>query len=100
MVHDKTSWDADNLLGRYHLWRIKSKYPIPGSVVLNDYRRRGRGVTMDALDREVAAMKKREEDRLRIETCVQGCVGGVGGGGMGGGVWVRGLGFGVVCVVD
>jgi hypothetical protein len=48
-------------------------------------------VTMDALDREVEAMKKREEDHLRIETCVQGCVGGVGGawgGGCGCGAWV------------
>ena len=61
VLHDRASWDVDNLLGRYHLWKIHSRFPIPGSVLLNDYRRRGRGVTYAAVDKEVTAMQ--EEDK-------------------------------------
>jgi hypothetical protein len=64
-VHGKATWDADNLLGRYHLWRIKSKFPIPGSVLLNDYRRRGRGMTVEAVEADVAALRAAEEVRLQ-----------------------------------
>lgn len=64
---DPTAWDANNLLGRYHVWRIASQYPIPGSAVLNDYRRVERAPTEQRKDAEAAAVRAAFEQREEVK---------------------------------
>lgn len=67
---DPTSWDANNLLGRYHVWKIASKFPIPGSAVLNDFKRRQLGPTADELEIQASKMRKEFETREEVMRCV------------------------------
>ena len=72
---DPTSWDANNLLGRYHIWRIGSKFPIPGSAVANDYKRLLRAPTAADKQAEVDKLHKEFEHREEIMECVGHCAG-------------------------
>ena len=67
---DPTSWDGNNLLGRYHVWKIASKFPIPGSAVLNDYKRRQLGPTADELEVQTSKIRKEFEAREEVMRCV------------------------------
>jgi hypothetical protein len=60
---DPTTWDPNNLLGRYHLWRITSKFPVPGTAVMNDLRRRNRLTTAAEKDAEAAVIRQNFEKR-------------------------------------
>lgn len=60
---DPTTWDANNLLGRYHLWRITSKFPIPGTAVMNDLKRRNRLTTAAEKEAEAAVIRQNFEKR-------------------------------------
>ena len=64
---DPTSWHANNLLGRYHTWRIGSAYPIPGTAVLNDLRRATRAPTAAAKEAEALALRAAAERREEIK---------------------------------
>jgi hypothetical protein len=70
---DPTSWDANNLLGRYHVWKIASRFPIPGSAILNDYKRRQAGPTAAELEDKVEKLRKDFESREDIMRCVLVC---------------------------
>ena len=68
---DPASWDPHNLMGRYHLWKIKSKFPIPGSAVLNDARRRAFESVVDAAEQETAARRKVTDNVSDARRCVR-----------------------------
>ncbi len=50
---DPLAWESTNLLGRFHVWNIKSKIPVPGSAIVNDLRRRARVQSSAEVDRSV-----------------------------------------------
>lgn len=62
-LSDPTTWDVNNLLGRYHIWKIASKFPIPGSAVVYDHKRRAGGPTAAELEERALAVRKEFEKK-------------------------------------
>jgi hypothetical protein len=65
---DTATMASVNMVGRYHAWRIKSSFPIPGKMVADDYRRRFLAMYAGAQDR--ALEPSRREQELRAEVAI------------------------------
>jgi len=62
---DVSEMKSSTILGKYHAWNMESKYPIPGSMLLDDYRRRF--LSMYASEEERALVDSRSERERRLE---------------------------------
>jgi hypothetical protein len=64
-VVDFMSANPANLIGKYHAFKIRNKFPIPGAAVFDDFRRRKLLATTAAIeDRIVVEQQKREAESL------------------------------------
>lgn len=53
------------LIGKYHAWKIKNSFPVPGSMIVDDYRRRF--LSSYASTAEMALVPARKEAELAAE---------------------------------
>ena len=65
---DVAEMKAQSLLGSYHAWNIKNSFPVPGSMLVDDYRRRF--LSMYASSEERALLPLRRERELKAEVKV------------------------------
>ena len=52
---------AAALAGRYHAWRMKSSFPVPGSMVVDDYRRRFLAMYASTEEKVLAPVRRERE---------------------------------------
>lgn len=64
---DLTSYNPSTMVGRYHAFKVKSKFPIPGAAVMDDYRRRRLAATADSLDEQLVDIRERRAELGRVE---------------------------------
>lgn len=59
-----------NYVGQYHAFKIKSKYPIPGAAVLDDFRRRRGAASAEATDARLRVEAERRREAAAVEMVV------------------------------
>lgn len=58
---DVAVMNAAALAGKYHAWRIKSSFPVPGSMLVDDYRRRYLAMYASTQEKVLAPVRRERE---------------------------------------
>jgi hypothetical protein len=67
---DVAVMSAATLAGKYHAWRIKSSFPVPGSMMVDDYRRRYLAMYASTQEKVLAPVRKERELRAEAKVAV------------------------------
>ena len=61
---------APALLGNYHAWKMENKYPIPGTMLVDDYRRRFLSLYAGEAERALAEGRAGKEKAVEVKLAV------------------------------
>lgn len=67
---DPSVMRAAPLLGRYHAWNMESKYPLPGSMLVDDMRRRFQAKYASEEERALVVTRGEREKALEVSLAV------------------------------
>ena len=67
---DTATMHPANLVGRYHAWKIKNSYPIPGVAITDDYRRRYLSMYATEQEKVLARDRPRRERLAEVRVTV------------------------------
>lgn len=67
---DTSAMHPANFVGDYHAWRIESEFPIPGSMLADDFKRRFLPVYVDDLEKKVLDDRKKRETDIEVKLSV------------------------------
>jgi hypothetical protein len=69
---DVAEMTAPALLGTYHAWNIKNSFPVPGSMVVDDYRRRFLSMYASSEERALVPQRHERERAAEVKVAVLG----------------------------
>lgn len=67
---DTATMHPANMVGKYHAWKIKNDYPIPGTAVVDDYRRRFLAMYASGQESVISPLRKINEGTAEIKLAV------------------------------
>lgn len=67
---DTATMHPANLVGKYHAWKIKNNYAIPGKAVVDDYRRRFLSMYAKEEEKALEPVRRDEERRAEVKIAV------------------------------